>query len=969
MKNTILFFVFLFATQLLMAQYCGNSGSGVCTPSGTAITTGFSPSSKLLPTLVNGQSSFTVLEFENFDSLTFIPLSILVTVQALKFDSINNLPQGLCWATNQPNNTFANQQSGCIRIVGTTCADPGVYRLSIKVTATVVGLGDFPVDGEDMGLRYFLRVKNSGDADIVLDTTQTAPFNKPAGYSVSANCNIQYGVNLGANQTVCNGSVATLNPVVAAGTPPFTFSWSATGDVLSCTTCQNPLATITQNSVYSVTVIDANNHTVSDTVSYAISGGTNTMQLGLTSAGIDCANPQDLTIVTVTGGASPFDFNWGDGSTTTNSVSPQQHNFTHGANYVIAVTDNNGCVSSALNTVAFNGIAVTAVQTVRPNCENMNTGKLKVVASGGTAPYTFNWSNGATTDSLVNIVAGNYWVTVTDVTSCSSVEYFNLSPVSGWGLYAYLNCTLPNCSSNGSINAQVHNGIPPYSFNWSNGATTQIISGLAPGGFVVTITDSIGCVATATTNLPTTCRSIINGIIYSDTNSNCLFDAGENLIAGLTVSAERNGQMYYANTNSNGAYAIEVPSVGTYTLQAYNYSNNNSCGTLSLCGNPNQTTTIATLGDTSSNNNFGLVGSAGFDLSLFMSCTSGNPGFQKTYKLLPYNNSQTILNGLATLTFSYDSNLIYQSSNQTVMHNLANHTLTWLVDSLDYSYWGFFTGNEIDATFLVPLNLSLTYYLQNDFAITPTVGDCDSSNNQFHTNDLVTGSFDPNEKRVEPAGKILEGDSILTYTIGFQNTGTDSTHFIIVKDTLSPSLNAATVRNIASSHPYSEFTISGQGILTWVFNPLRLVDSFTNEPGSHGFVKFTVKKKNNMPVGSIISNTAHIYFDYNTPVVTNTVADTISEPNFISPVRSDDGLSVKAFPNPFGHSTNILVNGLQGNFDFELYDVTGRLRNKFSSIETNQFILQRDELSSGIYFYRITSMNKKQSGFGKLVVE
>jgi len=967
MKNTLLIFISIFIAQFLSAQYCGNSGSGICTPSGSLMTPGLFPTSDNLTPFINGQASGTVLEFKNYNTVVYSGFTI--TVQSLKFDSIGNLPQGLCWSSDRTNNTYSNQEDGCIRISGTTCSPPGVYKLNIHFTMDVAGLGSVPVNAEDIGLKYFIRVKNGGDSDVVLDTVQTAAFAQPPGYSPTANCNIQFGVNLGTDKSVCTGSVATLNPTVTVGLAPYTFLWSSTGDALSCTGCQNPSATITQNSTYTVTVIDANNNSVTDTIAYTITGGTNTMQLNVTSTGIDCANPQDVSVVTVTGGTSPYSFSWGDGSSTNNVGSPQQHNYTNGSTYVISVTDNGGCVSTVLNTVAFNGILISAAQTVRPNCINMNTGKLRVLASGGTAPYTFLWSNGATTDSIVNATAGNYVVTVTDVTSCSSLKYFNLSPLNGWGFYTYLTYTAANCGVAGSITNIVHGGNSPYTYSWSGGMTTQSISYLNPGTYSVTVTDSLGCTVAAVGQVGSDCHSIISGVIYSDTNNNCIFNPGENLMSGLHVSATSNGQTYYGSTSAIGQYSISVPSAGTYTLQAHNYNYYQSCGNMSLCGNPNQTITIGTLGDTSANNNFGFVGSSGFDLDLFVRWSSGNPGFQKDYRITAYNNSPISFNGPATLTFVYDSNLIYQNSNNTVVHNLANHTLTWTIDSIDNNYWGFFWGNEIVATFLVPVNMSLGYLLQSDFKVTPTMGDCDSSNNRFHSSDVVTGSYDPNEKKVEPAGRIFEEDSVLTYTIGFQNTGTDSTHFIILKDTLSSNLIVASVRNVASSHPYSEFTISGNGILTWVFNPLRLVDSFTNEPGSHGFVKFTVKKKSNLPVGSIISNTAHIYFDYNTPVVTNTVADTVADPNSIYEVRSADGISVKAFPNPFSQTTNIVVNGLKGGFNFELFDVTGRLRSNLASIETNQFQLQRDNLSSGIYFFKIVSSDRKKSGYGKLVVE
>ncbi len=768
-------------------------------------------------------------------------------------------------------------------------------------------------------------------------------------------------VTLENDNTVCKGSSVVLNPTAYNGTPPYTFYWSSIGNTPSCVTCKNPTVTITQNSGYSVTVEDATGRTATADIQYSVSSDTNQLSLIVSNNPIDCTHPEDTVVVIVANGIEPYKFNFGDLSTVTGS-SPQQHIFYIPGDLVINVTDSIGCAASYLGTVVSNGISILSTQTVHPICEGMNTGKIKIAVSNGVAPYTFHWSTNATADSIFNVRAGDYRVTVTDATLCSFAFTFNLSPLNGWGFGTYLISSDANCGNSGTILNHPGNGLSPYTYNWGGGITTQNRAGLSGGVYNVTVTDSLGCSTTASGSVLSTCYAHITGFVFNDYNNNCVKDSGELAIPNKLISAQSSFNTFYGNTSISGQFDIPVPVIGTYSVGVIQHSG--LCGAYSFCGGAPMVQ-VSSLDTSYSVDSFALQGSYDFNLHLSAGWGAANPGFTKNYRIQYGDYSMFGSGGLITIIFKYDTNLIYQSSSLPLpIHDLVNHTLTWVLnDTIP------FLQGMVDVTFLVPINLSLTYFLQTDFTITPTIGDCDSFNNHVHTSDLVTGSHDPNEKRVEPAGKILEEDSVLTYTIHFQNTGTDSTHFIIVKDTLSQNLNAATVRNIASSHPYSEFTISGNGILTWVFNPLRLVDSFTNEPGSHGFVKFTVKKKSNMPIGSIISNKAHIYFDYNVPVVTNTVADTVSEPNYISALRSEDGISVKAFPNPFSNATNILVEGLKGNFNFELYDVTGRLRNKISSIETNQFQLHRDELSSGVYFYRITSVNKKQSGYGKLVVE
>ena len=297
----------------------------------------------------------------------------------------------------------------------------------------------------------------------------------------------------------------------------------------------------------------------------------------------------------------------------------------------------------------------------------------------------------------------------------------------------------------------------------------------------------------------------------------------------------------------------------------------------------------------------------------------------------------------------------------------TTHTVTWQIDT-PLGWLDTIDAPQIQSFFLVPSTFSPTGILTSHFTISPTTGDCDTSNNHLSFTEYASGSKDPNEKDVSPADAISTDDSVLTYTINFQNTGTDSTHFIIVKDTLSPDLEPSTARTLAGSAKYSSFSISGSGILTWIFNPYKLVDSITNPTGSKGFVTFSVKKKPNLPIGATISNTASIYFDYNSAVVTNTVTDTVVNPLAISEVTGVNGVTVKAFPNPFANVTNIVVTGLNEKYDFTLYDVTGRVEQKIPSLNTTQFEVNRDGLAAGIYLYRITSGNV-QIACGKLVVE
>lgn len=176
------------------AQYCGNSGGSVCNPSGTLTEPGLAPNSTELPAVVNGVDANTTIQFKNFSNFNYNGVDI--TIDSLRIDAINNLPAGSCWATNKTNNQFNKEEDGCIKVTGVVCANPGQYKLTILVTAfTSIGVIGPNLDASTVNLKYFVRVKNNGDADVAVDTNQTAAFAKPAGYSASA-----VGCGVGINE-------------------------------------------------------------------------------------------------------------------------------------------------------------------------------------------------------------------------------------------------------------------------------------------------------------------------------------------------------------------------------------------------------------------------------------------------------------------------------------------------------------------------------------------------------------------------------------------------------------------------------------------------------------------------------------------------------------------------------------------------------------------------------------------------
>ncbi len=267
--------------------------------------------------------------------------------------------------------------------------------------------------------------------------------------------------DLGPDKNACAGSTVVLNAVNGGGYPPFSYSWTAIGDTLSCTNCKTPSATITQNSTFICTITDSHNSVSTDTVNYTLSGGVNQLQASFVNSNISCSQPIDTTIATVTGGVLPLTYQWGDGFSS-NGGDNEMHYYLQSGSYIVEITDSTGCSISVLNNITNSTVGVSLAQAVKPICAEDTTGSISLTVTGGTPPYQYHWVTGQNTSSLTNITAGSYSVTVTDNNGCSSLFYHNLMPDNdAWGYYVYLDPTNANCGNNGSVEATVANGVAP----------------------------------------------------------------------------------------------------------------------------------------------------------------------------------------------------------------------------------------------------------------------------------------------------------------------------------------------------------------------------------------------------------------------------------------------------------------------------------------------------------------------------
>lgn len=234
----------------------------------------------------------------------------------------------------------------------------------------------------------------------------------------------------------------------------------------------------------------------------------------------------------------------------------------------------------------------------------------------------------------------------------------------------------------------------------------------------------------------------------------------------------------------------------------------------------------------------------------------------------------------------------------------------------------------------------------------------------------IVSSYDPNEKSVIPQGlfsqHFIDSTTVLEYTICFQNTGTSPAQNVVIDDIISEYLDIETFHFMGSSHPCN-IDILGSNTIRWTFENINLPDSFYHQSASHGFVKFKIGQQAGNQIFTQITNSAAIFFDYNSAVFTNAVINTIGKMDEVVTFKPDINgkQQVKVFPNPAADFVIFKVDSEK--YDIELYDTYGRIIRNFKGISSNEYKISTSSISNGVYYYHIKDKTGV-IGSGKFVI-
>ncbi|MEC3874449.1 SprB repeat-containing protein, partial [Chryseobacterium sp. T9W2-O] len=303
-----------------------------------------------------------------------------------------------------------------------------------------------------------------------------------------------------ANRTICAGGTTTFTVTASGATSYQWYQNSGSGFIALTNTA--PYSGVTTNTLTITGATSAMNgyqyRAVATGAGSATSNAATLTVVSISTTGsktdVSCnGGSNGVATVVPSGGVAPYTYSWapfGGTAATATGLSA--------GTYTVTVTDNLGCQTTRTFTINQPASAVSGTTVVtNVACNGASNGAINLTPTGGTAPYTFNWGGGITTEDRTGLAAGTYTVTITDANGCTGTVNATVtqpaSAVSGTTVVTNVAC---NGASNGAINLTPTGGTAPYTFNWGGGITTEDRTGLAAGTYTVTITDANGCTGT-----------------------------------------------------------------------------------------------------------------------------------------------------------------------------------------------------------------------------------------------------------------------------------------------------------------------------------------------------------------------------------------------------------------------------------------------------------------------------------------
>lgn len=476
-------------------------------------------------------------------------------------------------------------------------------------------------------------------------------------------------------------------------------------------------------------------------------------------------------------------------------------------------------------------------------------------------------------------------ITITDNTGCTGTVTIAPLNVSQGGPMALVDVEGACLGANGNLTVEVmasggiidQLNVTLYDDAWSvvDGCTNcgwpsqQTYTGLAAGDYHVVRTESyqdpygMSCppetLNVTVPDLGPFCGQV-SGSLFFDHDQDCAQDANDEAIPYRVMEITPGPE--YVITNAAGTFSRNL-GYASYTLDQQA-----GADLIQLCPAQDPIPFAISAGSPLISIDIADSSAIPFDLGLFGANGPTRVGFNASY-YVDVRNLSGALSGPITLNFLIDPELAYVNA-APAPTTIAGNALTWDLPAL-----GAFGSADVHITLNVPANINLLGTEVTCFAsVSNTIGESTSANNAVALTSTITAAVDPNDKTVRTSSGtsatqyFIGTDAWLDYTVRFQNTGTDTAFTVVIVDTLPAAVDPLSFEPGAASHPF-DVAMGGDGIVTFTFPNILLPDSNVSEPASHGLIGFRVKLDQPELPGTMVSNAADIFFDFNPPIRTN----------------------------------------------------------------------------------------------------
>ena len=550
--------------------------------------------------------------------------------------------------------------AGPTAITGTTTlAGCGLSNGTYSITGVTGGTAVYTYSVDGVGTTSLTTGLSAGSHTILVSDNNSCTFSTTFNIN-TANGPSSFVVNTtNSNCGLANGT-STVSGVVG-GTPTYSFSFD--GGAFGAGTTASGLTA----GNHTVVVKDINACTL--TVTYSVSNNAPPTAAISSSLNVLCngSSTGSLTVVP-TGGTGPYTYTL---------TSPTQTNTTGAftslpaGTYSITVKDNFACTATVTAVISQPTLLTGTVSSVPVNCFGNVTGSVSASGSGGVAPYTYLWPalGNSTLSTVGGVAAGTYTVTIRDANLCSITRTITVTQPTSLTLTSTLTpatCSLPN----GSGTVTVGGGTSPYSYNWSNGGLTNVLTAASAGTYTLTVQDFNGCVLTRTLSISNIAGP--TAITGTTTLAGCGLSNGTYSITGVTGGTA----VYTYSVDGVGTTSLTTGlSAGSHTILV---SDNNSCTfsttfNINTTSGPTSATVVTTNASCGTANGTATVTSVTGGVAAYQYSFDGAAfGLGNTISGLSSNTHTVIIRDVNSCTLAVTYNLLNNSGPTLSVTNSVN---------------------------------------------------------------------------------------------------------------------------------------------------------------------------------------------------------------------------------------------------------------------------------------------------------